>query len=383
MSYLVCHLIDANLDTAYFRAIAQHHDRLRFRVMIGSLAAEGPLQRAMRDLRIPTFALGVTSRRQYGRAIWRLARLLRRERVSVLHAHCFDPTFVGLLAARIVGTTFVFTRHHSDHNLRLGKRWHTRIDAWCGRHADRVIAVSEATRRIMVDVERAPEHRVVTVYNGAEPLPTPNPDSVAALRRELGLGDESVCLMMARLHEEKGHRVLFDALPRVLPHVVPLVVLLAGDGPEREQLQSEIRRRGLDSVVRLLGRRDDIPELISLSSVVVLPSLAESFGIAALEAMSLGRPIVAAQTGGIPEVVVHGRTGLLVPPGDADGLAVALSRILKDHEWALALGEEGRRRAVLFSAEGMVSGYEHVYDEVRGLEVSRETVAESGRDWHP
>lgn len=364
MKRLICHLIDTNQDTAYFRAIARHHDKVRFPVMIGSLAPEGPLQRAMTALGTPTFALGVASRRQYGRAIVRLAWLLRRERVSVLHAHCFDPTFVGLLAARIAGTTCVFTRHHSNHNLRLGKRWHTRIDAWCGRHADRVIAVSEATRRIMVDVERVPGRKVVTVYNGAEPLPTPRPDSVEALRRDLGLEDEAVCLMMARLHEEKGHRVLFDALPGVLPHVGPLVVFLAGDGPHREQLESEVRRRGLDSVVRFLGRRHDIPELISLSSVVVLPSLAESFGFAALEAMSLSRPVVAARTGGIPEVVVDGRTGLLVPPGDADGLAVALSRILKDREWAAALGEEGCRRATSFSVERMMRGYEAVYDGV-------------------
>jgi glycosyltransferase involved in cell wall biosynthesis len=361
---LVCHLIDANLDTTYFRAIARHHDKARFPVMIGSLAPEGPLQRAMRELGTRTFAVSVTRRRQYGRAIAGLARLLRREKVSVLHAHCFDPTFVGLVAARLAGTTFVFTRHHSDHNLRLGKRWHTRIDAWCGRHADRVIAVSEATKRIMTDVERVPERKVVTVYNGAEPLPTPSPESVAALHRELGLGDEAVCLMMARLHEEKGHRVLFEALPGVLPHVSPLVVFLAGDGPHRDRLESEVRRRGLDSVVRFLGQRYDIPELISLSSVVVLPSLAESFGFAALEAMTLSRPVVAARTGGIPEVVDDGTTGLLVPPGDADGLAVALSRILKDREWAAALGEEGCRRATFFSVERMMRGYEAVYDGV-------------------
>ncbi len=364
MKRVVCHLIDADLDTFYFRAIAGHHDKVRFPVMIGSLAPEGPLQRVMRALGTPTFALGVTSRWQYGRAIAGLARLLRREKVSVLHAHCFDPTLVGLVAARLAGTTFVFTRHHSDHNLRLGKRWHTRIDGWCGRHADRVIAVSEATRRIMTDVERVPERKVVTVYNGAEPLPTPSSDSVAALRGELGLGDEAVCLMMGRLHEEKGHRVLFDALQGVLPHVGPLVVLLAGDGPERVQLRSEVRQRGLNSVVRFLGQRHDIPELISLSSVVVLPSLAESFGFAALEAMSLSRPVVAARTGGIPEVVVDGRTGLLVPPGDANGLAVALSRILKDREWAAALGEDGSRRATFFSVERMMRGYEAVYDSV-------------------
>lgn len=361
---LVCHLIDANLDTPYFRAIARYHDKIRFPAMIGSLAPEGPLQHAMKKLGVPTFALGVTRRRQYGQAIARLAGLVRRQNVSVVHAHCFDPTFVGLLAARIAGASFVFTRHHSNHHLRLGKRWHTRMDAWCGRHADRVIAVSEATRRIMADIERVPESKVVMVYNGAEPLPVPSTSSVRALRHDLGLECEAVCLVVARLHEEKGHRVLFDALPRVLSHVDSLAVLLAGDGPHRAQLELEVQRRGLNSVVRFLGRRHDIPELISLSSVVVLPSLAESFGFAVLEAMSLSRPVVAAGTGGIPEVMVDGRTGLLAPPGNADALAVALSRVLRDREWAMALGEEGGRRALFFSVDRMLRGYEAVYEAV-------------------
>lgn len=364
MSRLVCHLIDTNEETPYFRAIARHHDSVRFPVMIGSLAPEGPLHRAMKALGVPTFSIGITSRWQYGRAIIGLARLLRHRGVSVLHGHCFDPTFVGLLAARLAGSKFVFTRHHSDHNLRLRKHWHTRIDAWCGRHADRVIAVSEATKRIMTGVERVPDHKVVTVYNGAELLQPPPPGSVEALRRRLGLRDETVCLMMARLHEEKGHLVLFDALSSVLPHVGQLTVLLAGDGPHREQLESEVRRRGLDTVVRFLGRRHDIPELISLSSVVVLPSLAESFGFAALEAMSLGRPVIASTTGGLPEVVVDEETGLLVPAGDVGALAAALSRIIKDPESGRTLGEEGRRRAAHFNVERMIQGYEAVYDGI-------------------
>lgn len=362
---LVCHLIDANVDTPYFRAIARHHDNVRFPVMVGSLAPEGPLQAATRGFGLQTFAIGANSRWHYGWAIARLVRMLRRQGVSVVHAHCFDPTFVGLLAARLAGSAFVFTRHHCDHNLRLGKHWHTRLDAWCGRHADRVIAVSEATKLIMTEVERVPGHKIVTVYNGAEPLRQPPPDSVEALRRRLGLEDEAVCLMVARLHEEKGHRVLFDALSGVLPHAGPLTVLLAGEGPHRKQLESAVRRRGLDSVVKFLGRRHDIAELISLSSVVVLPSLAESFGFAALEAMSLGRPVIAARTGGIPEVVAEEQTGLLVPAEDSNALALALSRVLKDREWARALGEEGRKRAGLFSAERMMRGYESVYEGLR------------------
>jgi glycosyltransferase involved in cell wall biosynthesis len=332
--------------------------------MIGSLAPEGPLQEAMRKLETPTFALGATRRWQYGQAIWRLARLLRHEGVSILHAHCFDPTFVGLLAARIARVPYVFTRHHTNHNSRLGKRWHTRIDAWCGRHADKVIAVSEGTKRIMMDAEGVPGLRIETIYYGIDPLPEPCLESVQRLRRDLALGDRAVCLVLARLHEEKGHYVLFDSLARLESKDGAPLTLLVGDGPHREQMQAEVRRRRLDSVVRFLGYRSDIPQLIGLSSVVVLPSLAESFPFALLEAMSLGKPLVASTVGGMPELV--GDAGVLVPPGDPESLAEAIRQVLGNARLAHSLGEIGRRRLTMFGPERMMRAQEAIYEHFVG-----------------
>jgi glycosyltransferase involved in cell wall biosynthesis/GT2 family glycosyltransferase len=360
----VCHLIDRNLDTNYFRSIARCHDRERFPAMIGSIAPGGPLQEAMLNLSTPTFSLGAGARWQYPLVILRLVRLLKRGRVAVLHAHCFDPTFVGLIAARLARVSFVFTRHHSDHNIRLDARWHTRIDAWCGRHADHVIAVSEATRQIMIEVERVPGRQITVIYNGMEPLREPEPSGVARLRQEFDLSREHVCLMLARLHEEKGHRYLFEAIPEITSRVGSVVFLLAGDGPQRGEFEAEVRARGLQNTVRFLGRRDDVSELISLSSLVVLPSLAESFGFTLLEAMSLAKPVVASTTGGIPEVAPHGETGLLVPPADSRALANAICDILENPERAQAFGEAGRRRATQFTFERMMGGYERVYQKV-------------------
>ena len=358
----MCHLVDANSDTAYFRAIARRHDKIRFPVMIGSLTPEGPLQRAMRELGIATFALDARGRRHYGGTIWRFARLLRREGVSLLHAHCFDATLVGVIAARVAQIPFIFTRHHSEHHLRLSKRWHTRVDGWCGRRAHRVIAVSEMTKRIMTEMEGVPEDKVDVVYNGMEPLQEPPVESVARLRRDLGLCGEKVCLMLARLHEEKGHEVLFEALPSIVRRVGAVAVLLAGDGPHRARFEAEVRRLGLGSFVRFLGRRDDVPELIALSSVVVVPSLAESFGFAALEAMTLGKPVVASSLGGIAEVV--GECGVLTRPGNAASVARGVCSVLEHPERAREIGEAGRVRARLFSASRMLGGYEAVYNRV-------------------
>ena len=361
----VLHLIDRNQDTAYFRAIAAHHDRERWPVTIGSVEPEGPLQRAMRALRTPTFALDRGLGWDALASVGQLAHLLREEHVHIVHAHCFHPTLAGLLAARLGGARFVFTRHHSDHHIRIGKRWHTRVDAACARRADRVIAVSEATRRILLEVERVPEERVTVVWNGMEPLAEPPAEVLDALRRELALEGRAVCVVPARLHEEKGLFVLLRALPDVARAVPGLLVLCAGEGPHRGALESEVAARGLGAHVRFLGQRRDVPALIALAHLVVLPSLAESFGFAALEAMSLGRPVVASRAGGLPEVV--GETGLLPEVGDADGLAQAMVHLLRHPQEAEALGRLGRARAGTFSCERMQRGYEEVYARTRGL----------------
>lgn len=368
---MICHLTDLNLDTQYFSSIARECDRARYPVMIGSIAPAGTLQAAMRELDTPTFALGATTRRQYPQALWRLAQLLRRERVAVLHAHCFDPSWLGLIAAHLAGVPFVFTRHHSDHHIRINKHWHTRVDGWCARRADHVIAVSQITRQIMIEVEGVPAEQITVVYNGMEPLREPMAESVARVRAELNFTDERVCLMIGRLHEEKGHRYLFEAIPQILEHVGRVVFLLAGDGPHRALLEREARARGLQGVVRFLGRRADVPELIALSSLVTLPSLAESFGFAVLEAMSLGKPVVAALTGGIPEVVANGSTGLLVPQKDSQALADAICRVLQNPAEAQAFGEAGRRRAAEFSFDRMIRGYEAVYERLHSTTQTR------------
>jgi len=364
-SFRVCHLIDANLDTPYFRALARHHAP-RYPVTIGSLAPEGPLQEAMRALSTPTFALGAHGRPGYPVALARLRRVLRSEGIAILHAHCFDPTLLGLVAARASGLPFMFTRHHSDHHIRLGKRGHVWIDGWCARHADHVIAVSAATRRIMIDVEHVPAERISVVQNGIEALAVPRTEDVALLRRELALESRPVCLVLARLHEEKGHLVLFEAIPRVLESVRDVLFLLAGDGPHRARFEDAVRQKGLGGAVRFLGRRDDVPELLAVASLLVLPSLAESFGFVLVEAMSVGVPVVASATGGVAEIVEDGGNGLLVPPGQPIPLAEAILALLRNPDRRRSLGAAGRARARHFTAQAMVRGYEETYERLMG-----------------
>jgi glycosyltransferase involved in cell wall biosynthesis len=363
----VLHVLDywRNLDTPYFRSIlGRHSPTYDVAFCLLSERPHGSWGAGPFGDRIVT--LGSRSPWHHPWAAVRLAAWLRRHRIGLVHAHFFYPTLVALTAAKLASVPMVYTRHHSDHNIRLNKPLHVRVDGWCGRLADRAIAVSEATKRLMVDVEGVAARQISVVLNGMDPPPSPTTDEMNGVRAELIPEGTRVCLMIARLHEEKGHRVLFEAIPFVVGRIGPVLCLLAGEGPHRETLEAEARALGVAECVRFLGQRRDVPALIAVADVVVLPSLAESFGYALVEAMSLGRPVVASDSGGIPEVVADEETGLIAAKGDAEALARALVRVLADRALADRLGNAGRRRAALFSFDRMIKGYEDVYRQVLG-----------------
>ena len=173
--------------------------------------------------------------------------------------------------------------------------------------------------------------------------------------------------MIARLAPQKGHRVLFDALPRVLERVPEARVRVVGH--EELSTVAELRAyaagRGVADRVAFEGFRGDVPSVLRELDLFVLPSLWEGFGLVLLEAMAAGRPVVASAVGPIPEVVVDGESGLLVPPGDPEALARAIVRVLEDAVLAERLGRAGRARVEqVFGLDRMVERTDALYQEL-------------------
>jgi glycosyltransferase involved in cell wall biosynthesis len=164
---------------------------------------------------------------------------------------------------------------------------------------------------------------------------------------------------------------LLAALARLAEEGLRPALWIAGQGPARPALEKLARELRLEDRVRFLGQRSDVADLLSACDVFILPSRHEGLGVAALEAMAAGRPIVATRVGGLAEAVVHERTGLLVPPEDPAALATALARLLRDPALRARLGAEGPARiAEGFRADDLVEAYERLYGEV---------LAEAGR----
>lgn len=364
----VLHFVEDGDTSGFFPQLGRFHDRRRFEMLLGTLKPiTEDLRRAMLDQGITTVSLGARRRSAYPIALPRLVAWLRQQRIDVLHTHLFDPSVVGLTGGMLAGVRVrVMTRHYSDYHTRIGKRWHVRLDQMCTRFAHRVIAISEQTRRVMLDEEQAPDAKIRVIHNGIDlsRVAWPSEEALAALRAELSLAGRHVLSVVARLHPEKGQEHLFRAMPRIVAATEGRVCLLvAGAGGFRQQYEACVRDLGMQAFVRFLGFRNDVASILAASDVVVLPSVAEAFGLAVTEAMALQRAVVATRVGGIPEIVVDGVTGILVPPASPDDLADAVCGLLKDPDRRRALGLAGRRIVeAKFRFEVMMRRYEAVYD---------------------
>jgi glycosyltransferase involved in cell wall biosynthesis len=297
-------------------------------------------------------------------SVWpwsRLAAYLRRERVDVLHAHMFGSNVWGTVIGRLARVPVVVAHEHtwSFEGQPLRRMLDREL---IGRFADAFIAVSRDDRRKMIEIERVPAARVRFVPNGiASRAPSPGAD----LRAELGLGPGPLIGAVGTLRAQKAYEVLIRAVAVLRSRNPDLRLVIAGGGPEREPLERLIGELGLADVVKLLGRRLDVPDLLAGLDVAVCSSAFEGSPLSVMEYMEAGLPIVATRVGGVPDLIDDGVHGLLVEPGDPQALALAIEELLRDRERAREMGARAReRRRREFDLDVMVANFEALYLEL-------------------
>jgi glycosyltransferase involved in cell wall biosynthesis len=210
---------------------------------------------------------------------------------------------------------------------------------------DCYVAVSEANRRYLTETKRLPAKKVVVIHNGCDTVRFhPNWQSAEEIRAKFGFAAGDFVLgVVARLADGKGHRFLLQAVSRIPKEVEDLKLICVGDGPLRSQFETYLRQYGLEETVRFVGHQNDVESWLRVFDVVVLPSLYEAFPLTVLESLASGKPTIATNVGGIPEVILDSSTGILVPPGDAEALSRAILKIYRNRPWARTLAENGRR----------------------------------------
>lgn len=332
--------------------------------------SHGELARRADALAIPVVPVPKRGRIDWQAALW-LRNALRQDKFDLIHVHNGRTALIGAVGLRLAGVGRLVATQHFIEPSRLRRRGAARMAAaWLHRRVeqrvDRFIAISRAVRDAMVARGDAAPDKISVVSNGIsapEPAWLPAPEQI---RRELDVGaGERLIVCAARLEAEKDVITLIDAMARVRATCPEAICAIAGDGSQRDRLKSRVRELALERNVRLLGFRTDVLGIIAATDLLVLPSLAEPFGLVILEAMALGKPVIATAAGGPPDIVAAGETGLLVPPAVPTALADAIVELIRDDQRCLRMGEGGRKRfEAHFTARHMAAATLAVYRQV-------------------
>ncbi len=334
----------------------------RYRNLVAFLAGEGTLAAESRYAGVEVADLTRNGAFRFS-SLYGLVRLIRRQRIDLVHTHLVHGGIMGRIAARLAGVRrVVSTRHYATEQKERSLLY--RLENRMTRRTGRIIAISEAVRQHLVDGRIARPERVRVVHNaldpdlfGAQP-PPPRPP-----------GHPPVLGSIGRLRPQKGFQHLLDAFRLVLANHPAATLEIVGDGPLLGDLELRCRELEIADSVRFLGAvpHSRIPERIDGWDLFVLSSVWEGFGMVLIEAMARARAVVATRVEGVLEVVDDGVTGLLVPPEDPAALARAVTGLLHDPEGREWMGLAGRERALrLFSMERFVEQTIAVYDELLG-----------------
>jgi glycosyltransferase involved in cell wall biosynthesis len=287
---------------------------------------------------------------------------------DIVHAHLFHAIVLLSSVRRTPGARWLLTHHHAGHLAVEERRMREAADRLAGARFDRVVAVSEWGRRLLVSRYRYPARTVALIPNGWEGHPQPLSDDHRP----------PTIICVANLRVEKGHDVLLSAFARVRERVPDARLVLVGDGERGSALRAQAQAQKLTDAVHFAGHSTDVWANLAHADVFALASRNEALGMAILEAMAARLPVVATAVGGVPEIVEPGITGELVPPGDDAGLAERLVPLLMDPEARRRMGLAGADAVRERTMEVTIRAYFDLYAELRGL-APRSVASTTGR----
>ena len=339
-----------------------------YEIVMGCLRAEGPLLERLKGSAVSVREFYPTGGLDSQAGLWQVARLaayLRREKFDVVHTHDLWSNLMGVTAARLAGVRAIISSRrdlaHFDWYQGKRRHWLRRIQNLSGV----VLANATPIRDALIAEDGFAPEKLRVIHNGVD---TEKFQRAKRDRARLfpGAGNESLVVLVGNMHSDvKGHPWLIAAAPAVLREFPEVRFVLAGDGELRPQFEAQATKLGLANKFMFLGRRSDIPEILASCDIAVLPSRAEGLPNAVLEYMAAGLPTIASRVGGNAELVQDGITGLLVPAQNADALAGALLRLLRNPEQARQIARDGQRFAVEnFSFERLIREVDGLYTEL-------------------
>ncbi len=302
------------------------------------------------------------------RGIFRIKRLLKKYKISVLHCHDYQSNFFGFFSTIFTKTKMVATIHgwlgFAEIKGNTKAMFHERIDVFLRRRFNKVIAVSKNLKEKLIKQGCFPD-KVELIYNGIEINKFISLDQ-SSIKKELNIKLSSKVIgSVGRLSVEKGFKYFIEAAAHLSKIYDNIVFILVGDGPQKKELEDFSTKLGIKDRITFTGFCEDVIPFLSCMDIFVFPSLWEGFGLALIEAMALGKPSITTDVGIVPEIINDGINGILIEKEDSVQLSNAIVRLLSDEREALLIGIAAKKTIEeRFSLREMIEKYEKVYTEL-------------------
>ncbi len=331
----------------------------------------GALERELASSGIAHKRLGLNTKFEFGpkvlRSIFKIARIVKDEKVDIIHGHTRVAQSAGFFASRIADVAFV-TTCHGFFRKRFGRRI---FDLW----GDKVIAISESVRRSLIADFNVSPNRIALIHNGVDVeafLREYPAGEVRRMRDDLHLGGVPVVGTIGRLSPVKGQILLIEALAHLASKNCKVEGLIVGSGPEERALRAAAADFGISDHVHFIKSVPDTRPYLAVMDIFVFPSLQEGLGLALLEAMASSRPCAASDTGGIADIITDGENGMLFPAGDAGALADTIVNLLQDEPLRKRLASAARALVSRdFSIEEMAKDVMKLYEEALAVHANK------------
>jgi len=336
-------------------------NRDKFDVSVLCLRALGEFVPEVERMGIKVFFLPQKKGTDYF-SFLKVAKILRKERVDVIHTHNTQPLVDGTLGALLSGRRITIV--HTDHARDFPDKRRYMFSEWLmSKFAYKVVGVSDHTSQNLINYEKISPKKIVTIMNGIDGSKYDITIDKSKKKQELAITNSGPIIGLGvRLTVQKGIIYLLKAMPAIIENFPNIILIIAGEGPLEDELKRESVELGIEKNVLFVGPRLDIPELLKLFDVYVLPSVWEGLPMVLLEAMAAGCPVIATNVGGVSTAIEHRENGSMIEPQDSKGLASEVIKLLLDRNL-----RECYSRASLrifhekFSAEIMTRKYERLY----------------------
>jgi len=346
--------------------IVNRIDRAKYEIFAACLREGGPYEEKLRDIGVTVKNFDLKTLLDL-RIISRLVKYIRKNKIDIVQTAVFPADVYGRISASLAKVPIIISTMHrvEDHKQESIYRMLFFVDTLTMALTTKIIAVSEAVKNYLISFHKVRPEKISVIYNGLDTYQYQyqcNID-ISRFKRTLDVKpDIPTVAFIGRIVKVKGLKYLFRAAASILERGEIVQFLIVGNGPLKDHFIQQSQLLGIERHVSFLGFREDIPHILAVIDVLVLPSLREGLPLTILEAMRAGKPIIATNVGGIPEAIIDAETGILVPPRDSKRLGDAICYLLQNPLKSKQMGEKGKRRARrYFDVERMVKEYERLY----------------------